>query len=163
MATSQARSAERVAERLEKRVDHLLEECRMVVPGAQALFGFQLIAVFNEPFFTHLAFREQLVHMTALVLTAVAVACLMAAAAYHRRAEPDAVSAGCVHYASRMLMIAMATLMLAIALELYVIGTMVLPDELAAGGIAAGVMAVSVVLWFVWPSQRPRRRPAPTR
>jgi hypothetical protein len=25
----------------------LLDECRMVLPGIQALFGFQLIAVFN--------------------------------------------------------------------------------------------------------------------
>jgi len=33
-----------------KTISHLLEECRMVLPGIQALFGFQLIAVFNQPF-----------------------------------------------------------------------------------------------------------------
>jgi len=163
MASPRARAAERVTEPLEKRVDHLLEECRMVVPGAQALFGFQLIAVFNEPFFTRLGYAEELVHMTALVLPAVGVACLMAPAAYHRRAEPDAVSARFVRYASRMLMIAMAMLMLAIALELYVIGRMVLPGALAAGAVAGGVMGVFVVLWFLWPSADARRRPAPTR
>jgi hypothetical protein len=27
---------------------HVLEECRTVVPGMQALFGFQFIAVFSE-------------------------------------------------------------------------------------------------------------------
>jgi len=27
--------------------EYLIEECRMVLPGIQALFGFQLIAVFN--------------------------------------------------------------------------------------------------------------------
>ncbi len=123
----------------------------MVVPGAQALFGFQLVAVFNQPFFTHLAFREQLVHMTALVLTAVGVACLMAPAAYHRRAQPDAVSEPFVRYGGRMLMAAMATLMLAIVLELYVIGQMVLASGLYAGAIAAGILTVFVVLWFLWP------------
>jgi hypothetical protein len=36
---------------LEDALTHLLEECRMVLPGVQALFGFQLIAVFNRSFF----------------------------------------------------------------------------------------------------------------
>ena len=35
---------------LDSAVRHILEECRMVLPGIQALFGFQLIAVFNEGF-----------------------------------------------------------------------------------------------------------------
>ena len=35
-------------------VTHLLEECRMVLPGIQALFGFQLIAVFNAAFWEKL-------------------------------------------------------------------------------------------------------------
>jgi arginine exporter protein ArgO len=29
-------------------VEFILEECRMVIPGVQALFGFQLIAAFNQ-------------------------------------------------------------------------------------------------------------------
>jgi hypothetical protein len=35
---------------LDSAASHLLEECRMVLPGIQALFGFQLIAVFNQNF-----------------------------------------------------------------------------------------------------------------
>ena len=35
---------------LPEATSHLLEECRMVLPGIQALFGFQLIAVFNSRF-----------------------------------------------------------------------------------------------------------------
>lgn len=35
---------------LSEAVTHLLEECRMVLPGIQALFGFQLIVVFNPAF-----------------------------------------------------------------------------------------------------------------
>ena len=31
-------------------VTHLLEECRMILPGLQALLGFQLIAVFSAAF-----------------------------------------------------------------------------------------------------------------
>ena len=35
---------------LSQAVTHLLDECRMILPGLQALFGFQLIAVFNQRF-----------------------------------------------------------------------------------------------------------------
>jgi hypothetical protein len=41
-------AAERV--RLAEAATYLLDECRMVLPGIQALFGFQLIAVFNQRF-----------------------------------------------------------------------------------------------------------------
>lgn len=38
---------EETKEALPEIVTHLLEECRMVLPGIQALFGFQLVAVFG--------------------------------------------------------------------------------------------------------------------
>ena len=44
--------------RLDSAASHLLEECRMVLPGIQALFGFQLIAVFNDGFEHKLALGE---------------------------------------------------------------------------------------------------------
>jgi hypothetical protein len=45
---------------LDSAATHILEECRMVLPGIQALFGFQLIAVFNEGFAEKLSSNEQL-------------------------------------------------------------------------------------------------------
>jgi hypothetical protein len=35
--------------KLDSAATHLLEECRMVLPGIQALFGFQLIAACSAP------------------------------------------------------------------------------------------------------------------
>ncbi len=37
-------------ESLSQAITHILEECRMVLPGIEALFGFQLVAVFSQPF-----------------------------------------------------------------------------------------------------------------
>ncbi|MEO7099505.1 MAG: DUF6328 family protein [Luteolibacter sp.] len=48
---------------LSKAVLLLLEECRMVLPGIQALFGFQLIAVFNSRFAEALSRTEQSLHL----------------------------------------------------------------------------------------------------
>src|SRR5689334_5869924 len=43
---------------LDEAASHLLEECRTIVPGVQAVFGFQLIAVFNQGFGEKLAPAE---------------------------------------------------------------------------------------------------------
>lgn len=37
---------------LDEAARYLVEECRMILPDIQALFGFQLIAVFNQRFTT---------------------------------------------------------------------------------------------------------------
>jgi Family of unknown function (DUF6328) len=60
--------------RLEAAASYLLEECRMILPGIQALFGFQLIAVFNQGFDEKLTSGEQQLHFFALFLVALAAA-----------------------------------------------------------------------------------------
>src|SRR2546430_17174050 len=75
---------------LSEAVTHLLEECRMVLPGIQALFGFQLIAVFNSTFRERLSPTEQCFHLAAIGLVAIAVALVMAPAALHRQTNPQA-------------------------------------------------------------------------
>jgi hypothetical protein len=66
---------------LSEAVTHLLEECRMVLPGVQGLFGFQLIAVFNSTFRERLTSTEQIIHLVAIGLVAMSVALVMAPAA----------------------------------------------------------------------------------
>jgi hypothetical protein len=72
---------------LSEAITHLLEECRMVLPGVQALFGFQLIAVFNSTFRERLTSTEQIIHLVAIGLVTMAVALIMTPAAYHRQTK----------------------------------------------------------------------------
>ena len=92
---------------LPEAVTHLLEECRMVLPGLQALLGFQFIAVFNTSFGEKLTATEQRLHLLALGFVALASALVMAPAAYHRQTGPQEVSARFVTLASRLLLGAM--------------------------------------------------------
>src|SRR4030095_10641479 len=69
-------------ESLEQEATFILEESRMVLPGIQALFGFQLIAVFNQGFGEKLAPSEQVLHLLAFALVAVATALIITPAAY---------------------------------------------------------------------------------
>ena len=66
---------------LSKAAEYLLEECRMVLPGIQALFGFQLIALFNQGFGEKLSHAQQLLHLVAIILTTLAMALVMTPAA----------------------------------------------------------------------------------
>jgi hypothetical protein len=77
---------------LSKAAEYLLDECRMVLPGIQALFGFQLVAVFNQGFAEKLSTAEQRLHLLAIGLVVVAVAIIMTPAALHR-ASPREVTA----------------------------------------------------------------------
>ena len=104
---------------LDEAVTHLLEECRMVLPGIQALFGFQLIAVFNPRFAEQLTKTEQIVHYIAIGLVAIAVGLVMAPAAVHRQNGRGDVSDDFLVIASRLLLLSMLPLMFGICLDFY--------------------------------------------
>src|SRR5829696_7509440 len=94
---------------LDQAATHLLEECRMVLPGIQALFGFQLIAVFNTTFHERLTLGEQRLHLVAILSVVIAVGLVMAPAAIHRQA-PRTVSDRFIRVSSRLVMGSMVPL-----------------------------------------------------
>ncbi len=73
-------------ENLEEEATHATDEARMVLPGVQAIMGFQLIAVFNQRF-ESLSLGEQILHLVAFALITLAMGLIMTPAAYHRQAE----------------------------------------------------------------------------
>jgi hypothetical protein len=80
------RSGPTDTDKTEKMAMAAIEEARMVLPGIQALFGFQLIAAFNATF-RQLEPQEQILHFVALVLVAVAIAIIMTPAAYNNHGK----------------------------------------------------------------------------
>ena len=136
---------------------HLLNEGRMVLPGIQALFGFQLIAVFNQGFAQRLSPAEQALHLAATVLVAVAVALVMTPAALHRQLEPRGVSDLFLRVSSRLLLWSMAPLAVGVSADLYIVARLILGTALPAAVIAVAVLTVYVALWFVLPRSRASR------
>jgi hypothetical protein len=137
---------------LEKSVLILLEECRMVLPGIQALFGFQLIAVLN-PMFSRLDVGQQRLHLVAVGLVALAIALIMTPAAYHRQTGPGQVSEAFVTLASRLVLWSMGPLAVAMCLDFYLVGFVILRSHWAAL-FAAALQLVFVGLWWVLPRSR---------
>ena len=103
---------------LDSATRHILEECRMVLPGIQALFGFQLIAVFNQGFNEKLSTAQQQLHFISIILTVCAVALVMTPAALHRQIDPLAVTRWFIDSSTILLLLSMFPLGLSISLEL---------------------------------------------
>jgi len=136
---------------------HVLEECRTVVPGMQALFGFQLIAVFSSAFREQLSSVERVVHLVAILLVTIAIVLVMAPAALHRQMEPMAVSRRFIAISSRLLMASMAPLAAGICLEIYIVARVILGTSAGAAIIAVLSLGVFVVFWLVVPRVSRRR------
>jgi hypothetical protein len=135
---------------LEEETRTIIEETRMVLPGIQALFGFQLIAVFNDGFH-NLVPGEQRLHLIALPLVVLAIALIMTPASYHRIAEKGTVSGRFVEIASRLLAVAMFPLMLGISIDLFLVARLILHDVIVSVGIAAVLVIVFFGLWYLFP------------
>jgi len=141
---------------LEEETRTVIEEARMVLPGIQAFFGFQLIAVFNNRF-QELTHTEQVLHLIALLLLAVSIALIMTPAAYHRIAERGMVSRHFVELASRFLECAMFPLMLSIALDLFLLTRLILKNSALSAVVAVAAIMMFFGLWYLFPWTQSRR------
>jgi len=135
---------------LEKAVMHLLEECRMVLPGIQVTFGFQLIVVFNATFRQLLDPAQQHLHLAAITAVALAAALVMAPAAIHRQTDPMEVSDRLVRVSSRLLGASMFPLAIGLCIDLYLLATVILHNAFGVV-FACALFLVFIGLWYVLP------------
>jgi hypothetical protein len=136
---------------LSKATEMLLSESRMVLPGIQALFGFQLIAVFNSAFGEKLNPLEQRLHLLAIALVGVAIVIIMTPPAYHRQTGPRDVTQRFIDLATRLMLLSMAPLGLSIGLDFYLISRIILNNVLLSLLLTLGLLTLFILLWFVLP------------
>ena len=144
------------------KIEELLTEARVVLPGAQALLGFQLAVTLTNAF-EELPFASKVVHAAALMLVAFAMILLMAPAAFHRIAFAGEDSEDFHRIGSWFVVAATVPLATGIAGDVYVaIGKIA---ESAGIGIAAALVALGlmVALWYVQPYSLRRRLAAKAR
>ena len=145
-------------ESLKDQATHALDEARMVLPGIQALFGFQLIVVFSERFPTALSTSEQSIHLGAIVLVTIAIALVMTPAAYHRQVNSRSVTAHFISLSSKLITAAMLPLALGIGLDVYLIARVVLESRGASAFVSCTLVVLFVGLWYVMPRFSQARR-----
>lgn len=141
-------------ETLAHSVSHVLEEARMVLPGIQALFGFQLIAVFTNVFQQQLTSPEKLIHLLATGLTVTAFGIILAPAAYHRQAEPESISEKFIRISTTLLRIGLIPLLIAISLDFYLVGKLTTGDTFSSACFAFALFTLLGTLWFILPQNK---------
>lgn len=145
-------AAERQSENtpLSKQIDQMLTEARTILPGAQALLGFQL-TVFLAESFSRLPGGLKGLHIAALLLVALTVLLLMLPAAYHRIVYAGEDSKDVLRVGSRTITLATLPLGAALALDTYVVSAHALERPGVAAIVAAVVFSGLVGAWLVYP------------
>jgi hypothetical protein len=143
-----------------EKIQHVLTEARVVLPGTQALLGFQLAIILEEGF-TGLAPWLRYVHLASLACIALSIIALMTPAAYHRLVEAGEDTEAFHRLAGRLLLAAMVPLALGLCGDVLVVAHKVTGRTPLAAGGAAALLALCAGLWFGWPLARRRSaRPA---
>lgn len=130
----------------EQKVQDVLIEARMVLPGTQALLGFLLSATLMSAF-EKLPASSKWIHLGSLVSVSLSIVLLMMPAAWHRIVERGESSEGFVRLAGRLVTSALVPLGLALGAEAFVVMRRVTSAALSAG-IAAAFTALLIGLWF---------------
>jgi hypothetical protein len=143
--------------KLRDKIEHVLTETRVVLPGAQALLGFQFITILTEAF-DNLPASSKYVHLISLCMIAATIILLMTPAAYHRIVERGEETEHFHSFAGKILIAALVPLALGICGDFYVVAAKI-TNASAASAVAAVVMLVAFyVLWFAVTVYRRRER-----
>jgi hypothetical protein len=135
---------------LDAKIEQMLTEARVVLPGAQALLGFQLAIVLTQSF-EQLPAVSRIMHAASLLLVALAIVMLMTPPAYHRivYAGEDTED---MHWIGSAL-VTMATIPLALGLagDIYVVIAKIAGSP-AAGWVAGALGLITLIgLWHAYP------------
>jgi cytochrome bd-type quinol oxidase subunit 2 len=129
------------------KIKHVLTECRVVLPGAQALLGFQFVTTLMEAF-EKLPSSSKYVHLVSLALVAVSIILLMTPAAYHRIVERGEETEHFHRFASRILIAAMIPFALGVSGDLFVVVRKVTESVTSATVSAIVSLLFFYGLWF---------------
>ena len=136
---------------------NIIEEARVILPGVQALFGFQTIAVFSERF-TELPAYAKECHLLGLGMVIIAVALVMTPAVYYRVVEPANISKGMIRRSSSLIRWALAPLACGLALDMFTVIIMATKDlNVSIAGATATFLFLSG-LWFAFPWHQRRKQ-----
>ena len=135
---------------LHEKIDQMLTEARVILPGAQALLGFQFAVTMTKAF-AELPAMDRDIHFFALVMEALAIMVLLTPAAIHRLTFGGVDAERFHNIGSSLLTIALAPLALGIVADFYVAANKML-DNTTLAASSAGLAAILLVgLWYALP------------
>ncbi|MDB4967879.1 MAG: putative rane protein [Myxococcales bacterium] len=133
--------------KISDKIRHVLTEARVVLPGAQALLGFQF-AVMLVDGFDKLPAGLRFLHLACLCSIAMATVILMTPAAWHRIVERGEETERFHRFASAMIVTALPFIALGICGDFYIVTWRVTQSVRLAAAMTATLLVVFFGLWF---------------
>jgi Family of unknown function (DUF6328) len=128
----------------------MLTEARLLLPGAQALLGFQFAVMLGKSF-EQLTESSRAVHIAALCLIALTIILLMTPAAIHRITFGGEDDEGFHRIGSWLVVAAATPLGLGIGADIYVAVTRVTHSPVLGLVGSVAILTVLLALWFILP------------
>jgi hypothetical protein len=141
---------------LKDRVSDLMTETRIVLPGVQALLGFQFAAYLTDAF-GKLPANSRGAHDIGLLFLLVSMVLLMTPAPFHRLAEDGRETERLCRLSVTMIVAGLAALALGLAADVYVATAVVTKSSAAAICAATAAGAIGSSIWFAYPLVSRRR------
>jgi hypothetical protein len=138
---------------LHTRIEQMLTEARVILPGAQALLGFQLVIVFTSAF-ENLPDSSRLVHGMALVCVALSVILLITPAALHRIVWAGEDTEGLLGIGGGLTILALLPLAFGMSGDSYVVLARMSGSSRVGTASAIITLLCLLGLWFAWPFTR---------
>lgn len=132
---------------LHVKIDQMLTEARVILPGAQALLGFQFVVTMTKAFHD-LPVLDRGIHFAALVAVLLAIVLLLMPAALHRLTFGGADVPRFHDIGSTVVTVALAPLALGLAGDFHVALTQMLHDRALAAMSAGAVLLLLASLWY---------------
>jgi hypothetical protein len=129
---------------------NIIEEARVILPGVQALFGFQTIAVFNDRF-GELETYAKVCHLLGLAMVVLTIAAIMTPAIYYRACGGNA-TRHMAKVSSTLIHVGVLPLALGIALDMFTVLFVVTEDVAVSSLASAGALLVFFLMWYVLPA-----------
>ena len=146
----QAMDENSAATPLSTKIEQMLTEARVIIPGCQALLGFQLIAMLTEAF-DKLPFDAKIMHAAGLCLVTVATILLMTPAALHRQSFGGNDSEAFLRLGSGFVIAASLPLALGIAADVYVVFLKITHSLAVTIAASLTLLLAMLLLWYLYP------------
>jgi hypothetical protein len=142
-----------VATPLKTKIEQMLTEARVIIPGGQALLGFQFVSTLTRSF-KELPLSVQYIHAAGLCAVALAVLLLMTPAALHRLAFHGEDDASFCRIGSRLVVAASIPLAAGIAADVAVVFFKVSESMIIATIAGSATLCVLLCVWLAYPVWR---------
>ncbi len=135
---------------LETRLRDVLTEARIILPGAQAMLGFQMVAFLTHAF-SHLPRSSQWAHLGATLFLLAAIVLLMAPPAFHRIAEAGEETERLHSFSQNVVFIAAIPFACSLVCDFYVATRMVSNNSKGSLVAALVLLGLCAGCWYGLP------------